>query len=127
MKTKEPPCTERYARWCGRSVDKIIIYLLPDLFFARQNEMHILPKMLLDVADQFLVFALVGDALKSACIKHIRPTAVTDGEYLFFYLISHLSPQPSAHGRFRKRHSAQSRCSNPQESSLSNQYLDRSS
>lgn len=97
------------------------------LFFARQNEMHILPKMLLDVADQFLVFALVGDALKSACIKHIRPTAVTDGEYLFFYLISHLSPQPSAHGRFRKRHSAQSRCSNPQESSLSNQYLDRSS
>ena len=30
MKTKEPPCTERYARWCGRSVDKIIIYLLPD-------------------------------------------------------------------------------------------------
>ena len=22
--------TEPYARWCGRSVDKIIIYLLPD-------------------------------------------------------------------------------------------------
>lgn len=31
MKTKEPPYTERYVRWCGRSVDKIIIYLLPDL------------------------------------------------------------------------------------------------
>lgn len=31
MKTKEPPYTEPYVRWCGRSVDKIIIYLLPDL------------------------------------------------------------------------------------------------
>ena len=31
MKTKEPPYTERYVRWCGRSVDQIIIYLLPDL------------------------------------------------------------------------------------------------
>lgn len=30
MKTKEPPYTERYVRWCGRSVDKIIVYLLPD-------------------------------------------------------------------------------------------------
>lgn len=30
MKTKEPPYTEPYVRWCGRSVDKIIIYLLPD-------------------------------------------------------------------------------------------------
>ena len=30
VKTKEPPYTERYVRWCGRSVDKIIIYLLPD-------------------------------------------------------------------------------------------------
>ena len=26
----KPPYTERYVRWCGRSVDKIIIYLLPD-------------------------------------------------------------------------------------------------
>ena len=34
MKTKEPPCTERYARWCGRSVDKIIIYLLPDFIVS---------------------------------------------------------------------------------------------
>ena len=31
MKTREPPYTERYVRWCGRSVDKIIICLLPDL------------------------------------------------------------------------------------------------
>ena len=31
MKTKEPPSTERYARWCGRTVNKIIIYLLPDI------------------------------------------------------------------------------------------------
>ena len=30
VKTKEPPSTERYARWCGRTVNKIIIYLLPD-------------------------------------------------------------------------------------------------
>ena len=30
MKNKEPPYTERYVWWCGRSVDKIIIYLLPD-------------------------------------------------------------------------------------------------
>ena len=28
-KTKEPPCTERYARWCERSVGKT--YLLLDL------------------------------------------------------------------------------------------------
>ena len=33
VKTKEPPYTERYVRWCGRSVDKIIIYLLPDWRF----------------------------------------------------------------------------------------------
>ena len=30
MKTKEPPYTEPYVRWCGRTVNKIIIYLLPD-------------------------------------------------------------------------------------------------
>ncbi|MBN2771692.1 MAG: hypothetical protein JXR90_13425, partial [Spirochaetes bacterium] len=28
--TKEPPCTERYARWCERTVGKIITYLLLD-------------------------------------------------------------------------------------------------
>ncbi len=28
--TKEPPCTERYARWCERSVADIISYLLLD-------------------------------------------------------------------------------------------------
>lgn len=28
---KEPPYTERYIRWCGRSVDKIVICLLPDV------------------------------------------------------------------------------------------------
>ena len=26
----EPPCTERYARWCERSVGKLITYLLLD-------------------------------------------------------------------------------------------------
>ena len=34
MKTKEPPYTEPYVRWCRRTVNKIIIYLLPDSFFA---------------------------------------------------------------------------------------------
>ena len=37
MKTKEPPYTERYVRWCGRSVDKIIIYLLPDCTTGERN------------------------------------------------------------------------------------------
>jgi len=30
VKPKEPPCTERYARWCERTVGKIITYLLLD-------------------------------------------------------------------------------------------------
>ena len=30
VKLIEPPCTERYARWCERSVDEIIAYLLLD-------------------------------------------------------------------------------------------------
>ena len=29
-KSTKPPYAERHVRWCGRSVDKIIIYLLPD-------------------------------------------------------------------------------------------------
>ena len=29
----EPPCTERYARWCERSLNKIIIQLLLDLLY----------------------------------------------------------------------------------------------
>ena len=31
VKLIEPPCTERYARWCERSVGEIIAYLLLDL------------------------------------------------------------------------------------------------
>jgi len=31
VKHKEPPCTERYARWCERTVGKIITYLLLDV------------------------------------------------------------------------------------------------
>ena len=31
VKLIEPPCTERYARWCERSVGEIIVYLLLDL------------------------------------------------------------------------------------------------
>ena len=30
VKLIEPPCTERYARWCERSVGEIIVYLLLD-------------------------------------------------------------------------------------------------
>ena len=33
----EPPCTERYARWCERSVGEIIAYLLLD-FIGRHME-----------------------------------------------------------------------------------------
>jgi hypothetical protein len=29
-KLKEPPCTEQYARWCGRSKQELILFLLPD-------------------------------------------------------------------------------------------------
>ena len=32
VKLIEPPCTERYARWCERSVGEIIVYLLLDCF-----------------------------------------------------------------------------------------------
>ena len=30
MKTKEPPCTEPYARWCERSANQLMVSLLPD-------------------------------------------------------------------------------------------------
>ena len=29
MKTKEPPYTERYVRWCGRSANQLMVSLLP--------------------------------------------------------------------------------------------------
>ena len=32
VKTKEPPCTERYARWCERSAGQIMVSLLLDLY-----------------------------------------------------------------------------------------------
>ena len=35
VKLIEPPCTERYARWCERSVGEIIAYLLLDWFVSR--------------------------------------------------------------------------------------------
>ena len=37
MKTKEPPCTERYARWCERSANQLMISLLLD-FENKINE-----------------------------------------------------------------------------------------
>ncbi|MBN2435740.1 MAG: hypothetical protein JXK07_10795, partial [Spirochaetes bacterium] len=38
--TKEPPCTERYARWCERTVGKIITYLLLDCLSGRFCLVH---------------------------------------------------------------------------------------
>ena len=35
VKLIEPPCTERYARWCERSVGEIIVYLLLDSKFSQ--------------------------------------------------------------------------------------------
>lgn len=37
MKTKEPPCTERYARWCERSANQLMISLLLD-FMEKMKE-----------------------------------------------------------------------------------------
>ena len=37
VKTKEPPSTERYARW---SVNKIIICLLPDFYFRLDTQLE---------------------------------------------------------------------------------------
>ena len=34
MKTKEPPCTEPYARWCERSANQLMVSLLLDSYFA---------------------------------------------------------------------------------------------
>ena len=36
VKLIEPPCTERYARWCERSVGKLITYLLLDCGFTEK-------------------------------------------------------------------------------------------
>ena len=36
VKLIEPPCTERYARWCERSVGEIIVYLLLDFVLFSQ-------------------------------------------------------------------------------------------
>ncbi|WP_249290201.1 hypothetical protein, partial [Bianquea renquensis] len=38
VKLIEPPCTERYARWCERSVGEIIAYLLLDLMGKSAGE-----------------------------------------------------------------------------------------
>ena len=37
VKLIEPPCTERYARWCERSVGEIIAYLLLDLAWKQKS------------------------------------------------------------------------------------------
>jgi len=37
VKPKEPPCTERYARWCERTVGKIITYLLLDFSYMENG------------------------------------------------------------------------------------------
>ena len=38
MKTKDPLCNERYARWCERSADQLMISLLLDL--AENEKTH---------------------------------------------------------------------------------------
>ena len=42
VKLIEPPCTERYARWCERSVGEIIAYLLLDHVCAGQRGQYFL-------------------------------------------------------------------------------------
>ena len=51
VKLIEPPCTERYARWCERSVGEIIAYLLLDLFKFRANHEKNLYKKLIYLYD----------------------------------------------------------------------------
>lgn len=36
-KTKEPPCTERYARWCERSANQLMISLLLDCYSTKNG------------------------------------------------------------------------------------------
>ena len=41
VKLIEPPCTERYARWCERSVGEIIAYLLLDFAFPKDYPLRV--------------------------------------------------------------------------------------
>ena len=43
MKTKEPPYTERYVRWCGRSANQLMVSLLPyfQIFMSDKIDMVI--------------------------------------------------------------------------------------
>ena len=36
-KTKEPPCTERYARWCERSANQLMISFLLDCYSTKNG------------------------------------------------------------------------------------------
>ena len=42
VKTKEPPCTERYARWCERSVTQLMGDLLLDCRGSKMLIPHVL-------------------------------------------------------------------------------------
>ena len=35
LKRSQPPCTERYARWCEMSANQLMVSLLLDLFVYR--------------------------------------------------------------------------------------------
>ena len=37
VKTKEPPCTERYARWCERSANQLMISFLLDCYSTKNG------------------------------------------------------------------------------------------
>lgn len=42
-KLEKTPYIEQYARWCGKPVDEMIIYILPDYrFYGRQWKNHLI-------------------------------------------------------------------------------------
>ena len=46
--TKEPPCTERYARWCERTANQLMVSLLLD--FHKKDPV----KLMCESADTFI-------------------------------------------------------------------------
>ena len=63
MKTKEPPSTERYARWCGRTVNRIIIYLLPDFPLLLSEK-----KNLVDLYEMYVILINFSADIRKLCL-----------------------------------------------------------
>ena len=61
VKLIEPPCTERYARWCERSVGEIIAYLLLDSFTEGRNPMDVGRILITLLACAVTVYRIVSD------------------------------------------------------------------